>query len=236
LLIRIPSPAANQAVVQRLNRQLLSKDATFPETIKALEQTNLVIFDSRMLSATRALLYSLSQRFQGPLPYTVYTEVNINEQTTSQFAQTELNFSELIEPFLTRLSEQIEIGSETATTEPAQKTPGPEARPPSARPSRERPLDSPRARQMKEVLRAILLYYSDRGDWPNRLDNLDRVEVFSANQLADIIRTYRYDKPSGRPAKNAGTAILFERTPSRPDGQLIGFGDGHLEFLSSTGN
>ena len=77
------------------------------QTVQALEN-NPPALDRMSARATLNRLRGLANRFAGPRLYTTYTQVQRQTQRQSQFVQVELDFRQIIQPTLERLTQQAQ--------------------------------------------------------------------------------------------------------------------------------
>ena len=124
-----------QTVIERLTQQLRTADASFTQTVKALEEAQLDEMDIGLAKFTQARLRILARRFAGPRQYIVYSKVAKYRLNRSDFEQVELDFQKSIENTLSKLSERIErhrlrerSGLLERTPGPLERTPGPSDR------------------------------------------------------------------------------------------------------------
>ena len=108
LILKNSSKRGYRAVIEKLNRELRDRDAAFIATIKALEESPLGERDTRLAKDTFRRLKGLVNRFGGLRQYTIYTEVEEQEQGGSYFGQIELDFEKKIEVVLNKLEQPRE--------------------------------------------------------------------------------------------------------------------------------
>ena len=136
LIIKSKSSYAYNAVIERISRQLASRDAAFQQTLEALGQVQLSELSLSDLRLIQAKFSGLARRFGGKRQYIVYAEVQKQLRTQSNFAWRELDFSQTIKDLLTKLAQQIEVSSRTESFEAPEVTPGPTPSEPLEEPER----------------------------------------------------------------------------------------------------
>ena len=119
-----------QTVIERLTQQLRTADASFTQTVKALEEARLDEMDIGLAKFTQARLRILARRFAGPRQYIVYSKVAKYQLNRSDFEQVELDFQKSIENILSKLSERIESHRQRERSKRLERTPGPLQRTP----------------------------------------------------------------------------------------------------------
>ncbi len=119
-----------QTVIERLSQQLRTADASFTQTVKALEEARLDEMDIGLAKFTQARLRILARRFSGPRQYIVYSKVVKYQLNRSDFEQVELDFQKSIEDTLSKLTQRIESHRQRERSKPLERTPGPLERTP----------------------------------------------------------------------------------------------------------
>ena len=92
------------------------------------------------------------------------------------------------------------------------------------------PLQSSRAADMRTIVLAALEYATEHPDWPKTLDEL-KPKYVDAGKI-DLGR-FVYHSLSQESSENdpQEVAVLSEKEPASPGGQLVGFADGYVEFV-----
>jgi serine/threonine protein kinase len=100
-----------------------------------------------------------------------------------------------------------------------------------------------RVERMKDVRQfagAILLFRADNAhQWPETLDQTTNyLDAASKEQLLSKMDAFLYKKPDTNLSESATatSGVLFEKTPIDPSGKIVGFADGHVEFLRNVAN
>ena len=87
-----------------------------------------------------------------------------------------------------------------------------------------------RMNEMRLLIMAIIMYRDQHDNqWPAALT---QTSDYLKGELTAKTNDYVYKQPETNQAMSAmATAeVLFEKTPISPDGQCVGFADGHVEF------
>ena len=134
LLLKSGGRRAYLAVIEKLTLQLRDKDASFAQTVKALEESRTDEMGIRMAKVAQNKLNILAKRFGGPRQYTVYTEVKKQQLKRSDFGEIELDFQKIIDKTQSKLRQRIERHGRRRTFEPLEITPGPIKRTPGPTP------------------------------------------------------------------------------------------------------
>jgi hypothetical protein len=97
---------------------------------------------------------------------------------------------------------------------------------------------SERVTEMKKFLIAMLMYSDDHANqWPDTLAQASPYLGDSVKkELLENADAYLYKRPETNLVVSAApkTAVLFEKIPISSDGRLLGFADGHVEFVRNT--
>ena len=102
-----------------------------------------------------------------------------------------------------------------------------------------------RITEMRQFLIGVLMYKEDNanrwpGDltqiFPNLTQTFPNLKGFSPEQLTANALAYRYQTPPTNldERATANTPVLLERKLIRPDGQYLGYADGHVAFVAGT--
>jgi hypothetical protein len=121
-MIRSRSPYVTKTLLDRLTREIRSKDMAWQQTLKSLEGIRLNQLELRDLKLFQARLRGLAWQSRGLRMYTNYSEVEKDTQYQSSFQKQEVDFSESSKGLLDKLAERIELTKERQAIDRQLKT------------------------------------------------------------------------------------------------------------------